>query len=57
VPAEVEPHLATVARETLADKVTRGSPSGDSGPSATVELSGGSVTITLRGLQGGPRVE
>ena len=57
VPAEVEPHLATVARETLADKVTRGSPSGDSGPSATVELSGGSVTITLRGLQGGPGVE
>ena len=57
IPAEVEPHLAAVARETLADKLTRAAPSGDPGPSATVQLSGGSVKITLRGLQGGPGVE
>ena len=57
VPAEVEPHLANVARETLADKLTRGAPAGDPGLPVTVELSGGSVRITLRSLQGGPGVE
>jgi isoleucyl-tRNA synthetase len=57
VPAEVEPHLATVARETLADVVHRERPSGEAGPSVTVELSGGPVTIWLRAVHGEPGVE
>ena len=43
--------------DALADKLTRGAPAGDPGLPVTVELSGGSVRITLRSLQGGPGVE
>jgi isoleucyl-tRNA synthetase len=57
VPPELEPHLAAVARETLADRMTRSAPAGDTGPSVTVELSGGSVTISLRAVESGPGVE
>jgi isoleucyl-tRNA synthetase len=52
LPAEVESHLASVARETLADRVTRARPDGAAGEAMTVELSSGSATIWLRGLQG-----
>jgi isoleucyl-tRNA synthetase len=57
VRAELEPYLAAVARDTLADRVTRGAPGGETGPAVTVELSGGTVTIRLRVIQGGPGVE
>jgi isoleucyl-tRNA synthetase len=57
LPAEVEPYLAGVARETLADAVTRTAPEEASGPSVTVELSGASVTITLRAVHGRADVE
>ena len=57
VPPEVEPHLAAVARETLADSVQRGRPDDEAGPSVTVELSGGTVTIWLRAAHGGPGAE
>jgi isoleucyl-tRNA synthetase len=46
----VEPHLASVARETLADRVTRGRADGPDGAAVTVDLSEGSVTISLREL-------
>jgi isoleucyl-tRNA synthetase len=52
LPPEVESHLASVARETLADRVTRGRPDGGAGEAVTVELSSGTVTIWLRRLQG-----
>jgi isoleucyl-tRNA synthetase len=48
VPAAVEPHLATVARETLADALHRDGPGVDADPTVTVELSGGPVRIWLR---------
>jgi isoleucyl-tRNA synthetase len=48
--AGVEPHLASVARETLADQVTRGRADGDDATSVTVELSEGIATISLREL-------
>jgi isoleucyl-tRNA synthetase len=57
VPPEVEPHLATVAHETLADAVHRARPDGEAGQPVTVELSGGSVTIWLRAVRGGSGVE
>jgi isoleucyl-tRNA synthetase len=52
LPAEVEPHLATVARETLADEITGGRPgAGDrASEPVTVELSSATVTIALRDL-------
>jgi isoleucyl-tRNA synthetase len=51
LPAEVESHLASVARETLADRVTRGGPDGGAGEAVTVELSSGTARIWLRPLQ------
>jgi isoleucyl-tRNA synthetase len=56
LPADVEPHLAAVARETLAEDVVRGRPAAGDGASepATVELSGGPVTIALRSIADGP---
>jgi isoleucyl-tRNA synthetase len=53
LPAGVEPHLAAVARETLADRVSRGRPDGVAGAPVTVELSAGAVTIWVRANQGG----
>jgi isoleucyl-tRNA synthetase len=51
LPAEVEPHLAAVARETLADRVTRAAPPAEAGVSTgSVELTNGSVAIGLRGI-------
>ena len=51
---EVEPHLTSVARETLADCVTRGQPAaGNGATTGSVELTNGTVTIGLRGV-GGP---
>jgi isoleucyl-tRNA synthetase len=57
LPADVDSHLAAVARETLADTVHRARPDGEVGPSVTVDLSGGQVTIWLRAIPGGPGVE
>jgi len=57
VPSEVEPHLAAVARETLADTLTRGRPAADLGKGVTADLSGGPVRIWLRPIQGGPGAE
>jgi isoleucyl-tRNA synthetase len=57
LPTGVEPHLAGVARETLADTVHRRRPDGDVGPSVTIELSAARVTIWLRALHDGPGVE
>jgi isoleucyl-tRNA synthetase len=60
LPAEVEPHLASVARETLADRVTRTQPdsgaAGGATSTATVQLSGGTVSISIRELPGGGSV-
>ena len=59
LPAAVEPHLAGVARETLADRVNRLMPDaaiiagGVTGP-VTVELSSGSATIALRATPNEP---
>ncbi|MBI2782419.1 MAG: isoleucine--tRNA ligase [Chloroflexi bacterium] len=53
LPAEVEPHLVSVARETLADRVTRGRPAtGSDATTGSVELTNGTVTIGLRGISG-----
>ncbi len=52
LPAGVEPHLASVARETLADEVLRAQPGDGAGEPVTVELSGGAVTIALRVIAG-----
>ena len=53
LPAEVEPHLASVARETLADVVTRGRPpEGAGAPTASVELTNGTVTVAVRAIDG-----
>jgi len=53
LPAEVEPHLASVARETLADRVTRGRPAGGvAAASGVVELTNGTATIAIRGVEG-----
>jgi isoleucyl-tRNA synthetase len=57
VPPDVEPHLTALARETLADALTRGRPEAALGEGVTVELAGGPVTIWLRSVQGGPGVE
>ena len=53
LPAAVEPHLASVARETLADRVTQGPPPADAGIfSGSVELTDGLLTIALRAIGG-----
>ena len=57
VPAGVEPHLAAVARETLADSVHRGRPDDETAHAVTVELAGRPVTIWLRAVHGGSGVE
>jgi isoleucyl-tRNA synthetase len=56
VPAEVQPHLAAVARETLADEIVKGRPAVGDGATepVTVELSGGPVTIALQAIADGP---
>jgi isoleucyl-tRNA synthetase len=55
VSAGVEPHLASVARETLADRVARGRPpEGDGALTGTVDLTDGTVTIALRAIAGSP---
>jgi isoleucyl-tRNA synthetase len=57
LPAGVEPYLATVARETLADEVTRGpAAAGEGSEPVTVELSGGPATIALRATSAGSAV-
>jgi isoleucyl-tRNA synthetase len=56
VPADVEPHLVAVARETLADAVHQGRPDGDAPASVTVELAGAQVMIWLRAASGGLEV-
>jgi isoleucyl-tRNA synthetase len=53
LPPGVEPHLATVARETLADRVSRGRLGGGAGEPVTVELSEGTATISVRAIPGG----
>jgi isoleucyl-tRNA synthetase len=54
LPAEVEPHLASVARETLADTVTQGAaPEAGGATQASVELTNGTASIAIRGLQAG----
>ena len=54
---KVEPHLASVGRETLADVVLRDRPTAEVGAPVTVELSGGSVRIWLRAIHGEPGAE
>jgi isoleucyl-tRNA synthetase len=52
--AALEPHLAAVARETLADRVARdGAPTGDGVVSGSVDLTGGPASITLRPIAPG----
>jgi isoleucyl-tRNA synthetase len=55
VPADVERHLAAVARETLADEVTPGRPAAGDGATepVPVELSAATVTIALRAIADG----
>jgi len=57
VPSDVEPHLASVARETLADTVHRERPADGAGSSVTVELASAQVTIWLRAVDSGSVVE
>jgi isoleucyl-tRNA synthetase len=57
VPSEVEPHLASVARETLADAVQRTRPESEPRPPVTVELSAAPVRIWLRAADAEHRVE
>jgi isoleucyl-tRNA synthetase len=52
LPAAVEPFLADVARETLADVVHRSDPAGATSHTGSVELSGATVAIGLRGRAG-----
>ena len=53
LPAGVEPHLASVARETLADTVTRGRPPADRGATAgSVELADAAVAIAIGAIAG-----
>jgi isoleucyl-tRNA synthetase len=53
IPAAVEPYLEAVARETLADRLTRGpAPAGEGVATATVELGEATVTIALRSISG-----
>jgi isoleucyl-tRNA synthetase len=53
LPAEVEPSLASVARETLAERVVRETAPSEAGVTGgSVELSGGTVAIALRALSG-----
>jgi isoleucyl-tRNA synthetase len=54
LPAEVVPHLASVARETLADRLTQGAAPEDAGASqASVELTNGTAAVAIRGLRDG----
>jgi isoleucyl-tRNA synthetase len=54
LPAEIEPHLASVAHETLADIVTQGAaPDAVGAARASLELTNGTAAIAIRGLQGG----
>ena len=57
VPSDVEPHLASVGRETLADAVHRERPADGAGSSVTVELASAQVTIWLRAAHSGSAVE
>jgi isoleucyl-tRNA synthetase len=57
VAGEVQPYLADVARDTLADEWHLGAPDGAADRTVTVNLSGGSATIWLRAGQAGPSVE
>jgi isoleucyl-tRNA synthetase len=57
LPPDVEPYLASIARDTLAQSIQPGRPTGEGGRSVTVELSGGEVTIWLMAVHGGPGVE
>jgi isoleucyl-tRNA synthetase len=51
LPAAVEPHLASVARETLADTVTRGRPEAEGGAvTGSVEVTEGIVAIAIRAI-------
>jgi len=51
LPAELEPHLASVARETLADRTTTGKPAaGNASAQGSVALTNGTVEIALRDL-------
>ncbi|MGH2898886.1 MAG: DUF5915 domain-containing protein, partial [Solirubrobacteraceae bacterium] len=53
LPTDIEPYLEAVARETLADRVTRGvAPSGDGVVSGTVVLGSATVAIALRASPG-----
>ena len=56
LPPAVARHLATVAREVLADRVVQGSPDGEATSRAEVALDSGTATIALRRLAPG-RVE
>jgi isoleucyl-tRNA synthetase len=57
LPAGVEAHLASVARETLVDRVTRGRPGeGDGAVSGSVELTDGPTEVAVRAIDGGPPV-
>jgi isoleucyl-tRNA synthetase len=54
LPAEVVPHLASVARETLADRLTQGAAPEDGGASqASVELTNGTAAVAIRALRDG----
>jgi isoleucyl-tRNA synthetase len=53
LPAEVEPHLASVARETLADRVTRDVPAEGAGATTgSVELTNGTAIVGVREIAG-----
>ncbi|HXG25594.1 MAG TPA: DUF5915 domain-containing protein, partial [Candidatus Binatia bacterium] len=54
VPASVEPYLANVARETLADRISKEAPpAGDGVLSGAVDLTEGSATVAIRPVAGG----
>jgi isoleucyl-tRNA synthetase len=54
LPAEVVPHLASVARETLADRVTQAAhDAGGAAAQGSVELTNGTAAIAIRGLRDG----
>ncbi|HET9851752.1 MAG TPA: DUF5915 domain-containing protein, partial [Candidatus Limnocylindrales bacterium] len=55
LPASVAPYLAAVARETLADRISREQPpdAGAGVSTASVELADGTVTVALRPLPAG----
>ncbi|MEO5703933.1 MAG: class I tRNA ligase family protein [Candidatus Limnocylindrales bacterium] len=54
LPVEVLPHLASVARETLADRISEERPAdGDGATTVSVALTNGTATVWIRGIAAG----